>query len=351
MAVEVERGDGDGRPGVVVPFAPYTRLYHHYSDGLLGRVSSDAIAIVVYITRHTLGYGRDSVEATDTAVAGALRLSLRAFQRAKAELKAARVFEMTPGAGRGKPTVYKLTTPDTWALPANMADNHQIRMAPGAVALPANMADNDYPPKQPVILAVNSVQRNEGEGGTTPGTEPPHVASQAEASTIPERKKEREGRASRAKAPRAAKSKMAPDELAAHNAKAAYITKLVAALAAELKGAKFPHGEKAERGHAEWYYTAGRDGGPAPIEDVMACWRLAKTGYWAGIYLGLASLKTSWTTWVAEGPHAVKASVQREMAKTAARSGPRAPGSSPRVGPYAAPPPAVVRASASIWDD
>jgi hypothetical protein len=85
---------------------------------LLGRVSSDAIAIVLYVVRRTIGYGRDALEAVDGDVAKALGVSLRSFQRAKAELRAARVFEMAAGAGRGKPTVYALTEPETWALPA-----------------------------------------------------------------------------------------------------------------------------------------------------------------------------------------------------------------------------------------
>jgi hypothetical protein len=351
VVAQADRERDEPPGGAVVRLAHYSKLYHYYPDMLLGRVSSDAIAIVLYVVRRTIGYGRDALEAVDGDVAKALGVSLRSFQRAKAELRAARVFEMAAGAGRGKPTVYALTEPETWALPANMADNQpedrlpanmadnrQSRMDSGPVALPANMADNDYPPKmsrQPANMAGNRARQTTHEEPAAPVTKPSGATSPSEVSTIPERKKERDMRATHAEGGSSSSASRKPAKEA--DPQSAYTQELVMALQ-EAMGAKIANWAR-ERKAAAWYLTAGADGGPAPIPDVMGVYReMVDDPWWDGKPIGLEVLKTRWSARVARSKRA-------NTTATAARGAPMA-----GRGPHAAPV-AVVRVPTSVWDD
>ena len=97
--------------------------------------------------------------------------------------------------------------------------------------------------------------------------------------------------------PRTRERKLSDEQLAAHREEQAYVAALIKGVQDfnRIKG-KLPNHES-ERGAAHWFYRAN-DGEPAPVEDVMACYRATKHArFWSGKYLTLRHLEGCYVTW------------------------------------------------------
>lgn len=91
--------------------------------------------------------------------------------------------------------------------------------------------------------------------------------------------------------------KLTDEQLAAHREEAVYVNQLLSGICECIKTNKLPLPGR-ERDAAHWFYRAGENGAPAPLEDVLACYRATKCSpFWAGKYLSLQQLEGCWVTY------------------------------------------------------
>jgi hypothetical protein len=367
MAARLEAGEEAPLAGTGLLMVPYTRKPNAYYDRVMGRVSPAAWLVLDYLVRLTYGYNRLSVDLREPELADATGLPLRTVQRAKAELRAAGIIDVGDGRGRGRSATHTMTAPTSWRLPeksasvadydgestksATLADYRARPDSKPAQAIKSATQADFRPSKNPPKMALKPATQAgfSGNGGATgeapaPGAKPAAGDEGARIPTIPERKKERDMRATHASAGGSSSASPKPTKPPKEaDPQSAYTQELVTALQ-DAMGAKIANWPR-ERKAAAWYFTAGADGGPAPIPDVMACYReTVDDPWWDGKPIGLEVLKTRWSARVARAKRA-------HTATSAARAGARVAPAQP-YRPQTPPARAYIPASAaSMWDD
>lgn len=349
MAAQREADTLEERGGAL-GFVPFTRTPNAYYEQVLGVVSVEAWALLSYVLRHTSGYQRDAVALSDAELMTGKRspdggvmdhgagLAERTLRRAKAELKAAKLVAITDGRGRSRVPTYALLPASEWELdtkPASVAAFSESGTRPGnkPTHKPASVAAFQSKSVKPATLAAlpatlaafseNAQKDEESAGRMAPSAAAP---SSVRSPTIPERniKKGDAERSTSVRAPRASSSTPGTHSttrapLKEADPRATYTRELVVTLEAQ-HGAKLPSYGREMRA-ASWYWTAGKGGAPAAIEDVMECRRVALLDpWWQDKYMGLDALKAKWSLWVAKGPQALQPAKPAQAPATA-RSG------------------------------
>jgi hypothetical protein len=304
---------------------------HAYSRRALSHLSGGATKLLWYLLSYTAGYQRNTVTLTISEIMDGARrrdgtrldpgagLAKSTVQAAIAELRRLGLISYSiTGRGRSRAFAFVMEPPIAWKLPPEAARENGPKISPLANGPKSSPKATQIGPK----IDSRGLNRHARGVAAVPEIKRTPEGADARTPTIPETKHIDTKGDARATHARPASSSSKPTK--EPNPRVLYAQELVAALRAELNGATLPSAPREYKAAYEWYWDAGRDGVPAPVAEVMACYRVVKTDpYWANRHLGLHSLEYRWSAWLSDGPAAVKANVAREQARAAARSGPQ----------------------------
>ena len=254
-----------------LPVRGFTQADNAYYDQLIGIISPTAYYCLAYIVRRTLGYHEDSIKLTLTQLENATNLSRNTVLKALAELERTCIVG-TDASIRGRTQVrtYSLLPIDGWILPSTSANNDLVgTSAKSELVLSKNelVGGKTSSKNEPLLNKGRNKLSKQTDANASCAA--PHSADATPdaallASTPPSPKKSRE-----------------------LSAKDQYRVDLLARVTACNDGAKPPNRAQ-EWAAAARFWTWGKDGTPADIEQVAACYsEERRRPKWDSAYLSL----------------------------------------------------------------
>jgi hypothetical protein len=381
---EAEHASDTGQNGRVIPFSCSTNLANDVMDGLrAAKLRAVAWDVCAYMHRKTFGNAGLHRKRRQSEVWCDFKLSTWAHEvpcdkgnlkRVIDRLEECRIIvwqggdrasgkigwqvDLTlwkrygapggarPGAGRPRKSEFNTTTPPASepGVYRNQNDNgnnsirqqNLIKMTTATAHKPATDADSGAAQESGRIPKETLPIGNGAEGATAPS--PSSVASALEGVSNADDSADAQTPPISRRPPTRTRPRQRkiqdPAALEAHNKRAQYMRLLIEGLSRALGGELPTPGE--QRQHAGWFYD--RKEGPAPIEDVVACFTVClEDPFFEVMPPTTRQLQGRYTMWLKDGAERFTANVKAKAKRTAkansGQSGARAGAAAPTFAP------------------